>query len=162
MAKYIIAYYFIVECKVFQPPNPSVVINASHSIEAYIGDDLNISCIVASSFTLDSSFINWYKDGDEVPYAIPPAMHVDYIVGSFNADQCQVITTLSIRNLTYGDSGNYSCEASPTNKYPVTDTVMLLVKEHRRQPIDDYKLLIIEISTPVSVVIIRGEANMPA
>ena len=47
---------------------------------------------MASLIPLDSSLINCYNNGDGVrfPYAISSDMHVDYIVGSFNADHCQI------------------------------------------------------------------------
>ena len=138
-----------------------MTINASHSIVAYVGDDLSIDCIVASLPQSDSYLIIWYNNNYQVPYAFPPlVVHVDYIVGPFNKDHCQVIATLTIRNLTYEDSGNYSCKAAVTDHHQVTDTVILMVREHTGQPIEDYKSLIIEISIPVSVVIILSSVSV--
>ena len=152
--------YILVECRVFQPPDPSVSINSSHIIEAYVGEDLSIGCTVASLPSPSSYLIRWYSNNYQVPYAIPPVMHIDYIEGPFNVDHCQIITTLTIRNLTYEDSGNYSCVASATDHHPVSDTVILKVTKHKKQPTDNNKLLIIQTSIPASVVIILSSISV--
>ena len=132
-----------------------MTINASHIIDAYVGDVLSIVCIVASLPQSDNYLIRWYKNNLEVPYEIPPDVkHIDYTEGSFNEDHCQVLTTLNIRNLTYEDSGNYTCKAAVTDHYPVIDTIILMVKEHKGEPVDNYKSLIIKIGIPVSVYLL--------
>ena len=122
---------------------------------------MSIDCIVASLPQSGTYLIRWYQNNQEVPFAIPPeVMHIDFMEGAFNKDHCQVITTLTIRNFTYEDSGNYSCKAFVSDHHPVSDTVILMVKEHTEQPVDNYKTLIIEISIPGSVVFILSSISV--
>ena len=38
-----------VECTLIDPPKPSVTINGSHDLAAYVGDDLSINFIVTTT-----------------------------------------------------------------------------------------------------------------
>ena len=137
-----------VECSAFDPAKPSVTINASHNLVAYVGDDLTIDCIVASLTQSGTSAIRWFKNETEIlPYG-----HVDYQLGDFDKIHCRQIITLEIKNLTFEDSGNYTCVSAVSNYRSVTDTMLLTVTVPQKQP--DYKLLITKISIPVSVIIV--------
>ena len=134
----------------FDPPESSVTINASHNLVAYIGDNLNITCIVASLPDKDSVIIRWFKNMSE----ILPSYHIDYSVSDFDKIHCRKIITLYIRNLTFEDSGNYICYSSISD-YISMDNMLLAVRKPVKavkQP--DNKSLIIGISIPVSIIII--------
>ena len=147
-------HYLYTECEGFRPAHPSVTINASHNLVAYVGDDLSIDCVVASWSNSDSDFLKWHKNGHEVYYdrASPQPCRVCYSQSLFDKVHCQQIITLNIKNLTFNDSGNYSCGAETSNYPMVIDTMFITVTIPTKQP--NYKSMIIKISIPVSVVII--------
>ena len=125
-----------------------MTINASHNLVAYVGNDLTIDCIAASLTQSGNIGIRWFKNESEIlPYG-----HVDYQLGDFDKIHCRRIITLIIKNLTFEDSGNYTCVSAVSDYRPVTDTMLLTVTVPPKQP--DYKLLITKISIPVSVVIV--------
>ena len=128
-----------------------MVINASHNLVAYVGDDLNIDCIIASLQQDDEIVIRWLKSKTEIKSRIySPEARVSYLEDDYDKAHCRLRITLSIKNLTYGDSGNYSCVASTEGR--VTDSMLLTVTVPEKQ--SDYKSLIMKIGIPVSVVII--------
>ena len=141
-------------CSAFQPVNASVAISASHNLVAYIGDDLSIDCVVAS-LPQSNYFMRWFKDESEIlkysDYYHPPA-RVYSFSHPFDKQHCQIIFTLKIKNLTFEDSGNYSCTSEVSDEHRVTDSMLLTVTVPTKQP--NYKSLIVEISIPVSVVMI--------
>ena len=141
-------HLFHVECSAFDPAKPSVTINASHNLVAYVGDELSIDCIVASLPQSGNNGIRWFKNVSE----ILPFGHVTYQLGDFDKVHCRQVITLNIRNLTFEDSGNYTCVGAVSDYRSVTDTMLLTVTVPVKQP--DYKLLIIKISIPVAIVII--------
>ena len=143
-----------VECTAFDPAKPSVTINASHNLVAYVGEDLTIDCIVASLPQSDSKVLRWYKGKRELDYERTAATgtRVYYLEGSYDKVHCRQNITLNIKNLTFEDSGNYSCASGVSIGRKVIDTMLLTVTVPRKQV--DYKSLIIKISIPVSVVII--------
>lgn len=127
-----------------------MTINASHNLISYVGDDLNIDCIVASLPQSYSNFIKWYKFESEDIYQ---EISYSYILNSpFDKVHCRQIITLNIKNLTFKDSGNYSCITWVSNLPSVIDSIILTVTVPIDQP--NYKLLIIKISIPVSVIMI--------
>ena len=147
-------YYFYTECEAYDPAYPSVTINASHNLVAYVGDDLSIDCVVASWSQSETSFLEWYKNGNEVflDCASSPASRVCYSESPFDKVHCRQLITVNIKNLAFNDSGYYSCGAG-ISKYPmVMDTKLITVTVPMKQP--NYKSLILEISIPVSMVII--------
>ena len=130
-----------------------MTINASHNLVAYVGDDLSIDCIVASLSQSDSNLLRWFRGREEIDYGSSPVTRVYYLEGSYDKVHCRQTITLIIRNLTFEDSGNYSCKSAVSDGMTaVTDTMLLTVTVPRKQV--DYKSLIIKISIPVSVVII--------
>ena len=141
-----------VECTLIDPPKPSVTINGSHNLVAYVGDDLTIDCIVASY--PQSHRIRWHKnescDSDEITDNSSARVH--FHIPSFDKIHCRQINTLYIKKLTFEDSGTYTCCGRISNIAPDPDTMLLTVTLPARQP--DYKSLIIKISVPVSVFII--------
>lgn len=142
-----------VECKLIDPPKPSVTINGSHNLVAYVGDDLTINCIVASY--PQNGIIRWHKNDScnskEITHKSSSA-HVYFHMPSFDDIHCRQIITLHIRNLAFEDSGIYTCCARVSDYSPDPDTMLLTVTVPVKQP--DNKSLIIKISVPVSVVII--------
>ena len=146
--------YLHLECTAFDPAHPSVTIDASQNLVAYVGDDLSVDCIVASLAQADSTTILWYKDENQVAnrFYYPPDTRVGWLSHPFNKFQCQQIVTLSIRNLTFSDSGNYSCFAAISDYHRVIDSMLITVTVPMKQP--NYKSLIIRITIPLSVVII--------
>ena len=139
-----------------------MTINASHDLVVFVGNDLKIDCIVASLPHDSGGGIRWhYNNNSKYQYEIycdSPTARVYYIEGDFNKVHCQKIITLIIRNLTFQDSGDYSCIAALSNYPVVTDTLSLTVTTLPKQP--DYKLTIIKISIPVFVVIILSAVSM--
>ena len=132
------------------------MINASHNLVAYVGDDLNIDCDIASlAQAADSTILLWYKNTKQLlykPYS-PPNTRVGWFKKNiFDKVHCRQIITLSIKNVTFDDSGNYSCAASISDFPKVVDSMLLTVTVPTKQP--DYKSLILKTSIPVSVVII--------
>ena len=126
-----------------------MTINASHNLVAYVGDDLTIDCIVASLPQSGNVGIRWFKNET---VEITPHGHVDYSLSDFDKVHCRQIITLKIKNLTFEDSGNYTCVSAVFDYKSVTDTMLLTVTVPVKQL--DYKLLITKISIPVSIVII--------
>ena len=146
--------YLYIECASFQQADPSVDIHESHDLVAYVGDDLSIDCIVASWSQSDSIILRWHKNGQQVPYdgSSLPSSRVYYSQTPFDNVHCRQVITLNIRNLTYEDSGNYSCAATVSNHPKVVDSMLLTVTVPTKQP--NYKSLILKISIPVSMVTI--------
>ena len=110
-----------------------------------------------------SSGIRWHYNNNNSETEIyiecdSPTARVCYVEGDFNKVHCQKIITLSIRNLTIKDSGNYSCIAAVSNYPVVIDTLLLTVTTTTKQPHD--KSPIIKISIPVSVVIVLSAVSM--
>ena len=140
----------------FELLQPSVTINASHNLVAYVGDDLSIDCVVASWSQTNSNVIAWLKNECEIDYegSSPPETRVFYSASHFDKIHCRQFMTLNIRKLTFTDSGNYSCIATYTvSDYPmVVKSILLTVTVPMKQP--NYKSLILKISIPISVVII--------
>ena len=143
-------HLFHVECSAFDPAKPSVTINASHNLVAYVGDELSIDCIVASLPQSGNNGIRWFKNVSE----ILPFGHVFYQKGDFDEVHCRRVITLKFRNLTFEDSGNYTCVSAVSDYRSVTDTMLLTVTVPVPVKQPDYKLLIIKISIPVAIVII--------
>ena len=144
-----------IECTVIDPPRPSVTINGSHNLVAYVGDDLSINCVVASYPPPPSSgIIRWHKNDSCKSKDIPDnsSAHVHFYMPPFDGTRCRQIITLYIKNLTFEDSGIYTCCGKVSDYAPDPDTMLLTVTLPVKQP--DYKSLIIKISVPVSVVII--------
>ena len=138
------------ECTAFDPPKSSVTINASYNLLAYVGDNLDIQCIVASLPNGNDTQIKWFKNSSE----IIDTYHASHNVSDFDKIHCRRISTLYIRNLTFEDSGIFTC-VSYISDYSATDRVLLTVTvpvKTVKQP--DYKLLIVKISIPVSIVVI--------
>ena len=141
-------FLLCIECNAFQPARPSVTIDASDNLVAYVGDDLSIDCIVASLPNILNNAIRWYKYKEEV-LALDDRVY--YTKGHFDEDHCRIITTLSIKNLTFEDSGNYTCADIISDENVVNDSILLTVTTPAKQP--EYKSLILKISIPVSVVV---------
>ena len=149
-----------VECTAFHPAQPSVTINASHNLVTYVGDDLTIDCIVASLPQSDNKVLRWLKGERELDYekTATTGTRVFYLKGSYDKVHCRQNITLNIKNLTFEDSGNYSCASAVSVEHKVTDTMLLTVTVPTKQA--DYKSLIFKISIPVSVVIILSVISM--
>ena len=131
-----------------------MTINASPNLVAYVGNDLEIDCVVASWSQADSNYARWLRNEDEIDFedSSSSATHIFYTKSEFDKDHCSQFMTLNIRKLTFKDSGNYSCAAT-VNAYPmVIKTMLLTVTVPMKQP--NYKSLILKISIPVSVFII--------
>ena len=125
-----------------------MTINASHNLVAYVGNNLTIHCIVASLPQFGNIGIRWFKNESEIlSYG-----RVVYQLGDFDKIHCRQIITLIITNLTFEDSGNYTCVSAVSDYRSVTDTMLLTVTVPSKQP--DYRLMITKISIPVSVVIV--------
>ena len=139
------------ECTAFDPSKPSVTINGSHNLVAYVGDDLHIECIVASLPNTFNTLIRWYKNETMIFYS-SPASRVYYSASDYDEIYCRRIVSLYIRNLTFEDSDNYICRTLVSDYEAVVDVMSLTVTVPVTQP--DYKSLIFKISIPVSVVII--------
>jgi len=137
-----------------------VAITASHNLVAYVGDDLSIDCVVAS-LPPSNFFIRWHKNDSEIlhcsKYFCPPSRSYS-IQHPFNKNHCQIIYTLKIKNLTIEDSGNYSCTCEVSNFPRVTESMLLTVTVPTKQP--NYKSLIVDISIPVSVIIVLSMISM--
>ena len=135
---------------------PSVTISGLHNLVAYVGDDLSIICIMASYPRLPSSGnIQWYKNefrkSKEITDDSSARVHFD--MPCFDKIHCRQIITLYIRNLTFEDSGIYTCCGNVSFAPGIfNDTMLLTVTVPVKQ--SDYKSLILKISVPVSVVII--------
>ena len=129
-----------------------MTINASHNLDAFVGDDLIIECIVASlsNFQAKSGLIRWYKNNSQI-YETSPTYHAYYELSNFDKTHCRKTISLYIRNLTLEDSGNYICKGIGYDSLEEGDTMLLTVKVPAKQP--NYKSLIIEISVPVSIAI---------
>ena len=139
---YITTIFFSVECTAFDNTKPSVTINASHNLIAYIGDYLSIECIVASLPQNGDDDSIWFKNESSTS-------RLNYRLGEFDKIHCRQIITLYFKNLTFG---YYICHSSVGELLPVDDKMLLTVTVPVKQ--HDYKSLIIKISIPVSVVII--------
>ena len=146
--------YLHLECTTFEASHPSISIDPSHNLVAYVGGDLSIDCTVASWSQADSAAIMWYKDSIAVANGnySPPDTRVTWFSHSFDKFRCRQIVTLGIRNLTLNDSGNYSCVATVSDYLRVTEAMLLTVTVPIKQL--NYKSLIIKLSIPASVVII--------
>ena len=140
-----------VECAVFQSARPSVTIDASDNLVAYVGDDLSIDCIVASMPDGYIHLIPWWKDDNEVDSL---GSHVDVKESPFDKDHCRIISTLSIRNLSFEDSGTYSCFAEVADSSWVNDSILLTVTIPTKLEQPNNNAIILKISIPVSVVIV--------
>ena len=150
----IMLIFLHVECIISRdPPKPSVTINGSHNLIAYVGDDLTINCIVASF--PQSRSIRWHKNiscySKEIVNKSSSA-RVHYHIPSYDKIHCRQIITLYIRSLTFEDSGNYTCCGTVSDYEPELDTMSLTVTVPVKQP--DYKSLIIKTSVPISMVMI--------
>ena len=124
-----------------------MTIEASDNLVAYVGDDLSIDCIVASMPHTFNYLIVWQKNEANLF-----GSRVDVTESDFDKDRCRIISTLNIRNLTFEDSGTYTCWGIVTDKPGVNDSVLLTVTTPAKEP--EYKSLILKISIPVSVVVI--------
>ena len=147
--------FFHVECTTIDPPKPSVTINGSHDLVAYVGDDLSIHCVVASYPQPPSNgIIRWHKNDscNSKDITKNSSARVYFNMTSYDKIHCSQIITLYIRKLTFEDSGIYTCCGRVSDYTPDPDTMKLTVTVPVKQP--DYKSLIIKISIPVSVVII--------
>ena len=143
-----------IECGAFQPAHPSVTINASHNLIAYIGDDLSIDCIVASTQEADTTALTWYKNFTNI-ISSSPGERVHHSKSSFDRVHCQQIVTLYFKNLTFEDTSNYSCYGY-ISTYSTVDTMLLTVMVPPtpvKQPAD-YRSLVTKISIPACVIII--------
>ena len=140
------------ECSEFNT-NPSVTINASHNLFAFVGDDLVIKCIVASLPNTANKGIGWFKNDSDflMIYQTSPNDHIYHKLSNFDETHCRQTISLFIRNLTFEDSGNYICRSIVSGS-PVDDTMLLTVTTPIKQT--DYKSLIVKISVPVSIFII--------
>ena len=149
-------HYLYTECEGFHPAHLSVTINASHNLVVYVGDDLSIACVVTSWSYSESKFLTWLKNGHGVYYdsSSPPTCRVCYSASLFDKVHCQQIITLNIKNLTFNDSGNYSCVVRISYYSMVNDTMLITITVPMKQPTANHKSLILKISIPVSVVII--------
>ena len=147
----LILYISLTVCSNFNA-NPSVTINASHNLDAFVGDDLIIECIVASlsNFQAEYGLIRWYKNNSQI-YETSPTYHAYYKLSNFDKTHCRKTISLYIRNLTLEDSGNYICKGIGSNSLEEGDVMLLTVTVPGKQP--NYKSLILEISVPVSIVI---------
>ena len=150
-------YIVSVGCAAFVPAHPSVTINASHDLVAYVGDDLSVDCIVASS-SQDSGALTWFKNFTH----IIAGERVYHSRSSFDRVHCRQIVTLYFKNLTFNDSSSYSCYGYSSNYDATVDTMLLTVTvppAPLKQP-DDYRSLIIKISIPVGLVIILSAVSI--
>ena len=147
-----------VECAAFQPAHPSVTINASHNLVAYVGDDLSIDCIVASSQESDTTALTWFKNFTH----IIRGERVYHSKSSFDRVHCRQIVTLYFKNLTFNDSGYYSCYGYISNYDATVDTMLLTVTVPPAplKQLDDYRSLIIKISIPVGLIIILSAISI--
>lgn len=143
-----------VECALFDPPKSSVTINGSHNLVAYVGDDLSINCIVASF--PQSRSTRWHKNNscNSKEITEKSSARVYFDMPLFDKIHCRQIITLYIANLTFEDSGTYTCCGRVSDYAADFDTMLLTVAVPNTMKQPDYKSFIIKISVPVSVVII--------
>ena len=119
-----------------------------------MGDDLSIDCVVASLAQPDSSFMEWHKNGLTIDFenSSPPTNRICYSKSPFDEVHCQQVITLIIRNLSFNDSGQYSCVAVVPDYSMLTHTILITVTGPVKQALANLKLT--KIIIPVSVVII--------
>ena len=145
----LILYISHTECSEFNA-KPSVTINASHNLVAFVGDDLIIKCNVASLINSGVEIIRWYKNNSQI-YQTSSAYRVYYKLSDYDKIHCRKTINLYIKDLMLEDSGNYICKGIVSDYLEVADAMVLTVTVPTKQP--NYKSLIVEISVPVSIVI---------